>query len=137
MDDIDIIFATKELETVSKDDLIALFGYLNTQELCFDIEKKVWHDKTREHVDIFHYIGLLCEDLGGLVVHIPVKAWHSFKEDIPRSEFHLNDVLPIYKEFSGKLFKREGGIGGKISYKPKIVWERLTPAGTPPDQPKA
>lgn len=119
----EIIFATKELRTVSKKNLIDLFDDLNAQGFSFDMEKKVWHDGTRVKLDAYNYIGLLCNDWGGVVVHIPVKAWHSFKEKIPRGEFHLNDVLPIYKEFSGKLFEREGGIGGKISREPKIVWD--------------
>ena len=133
MDDIDIIFATKELKTVSKDDLIDLFDYLDTEKFCFDIEKNVWHDKTREHMDIFHYIGLLCKDCGGVVVHIPVKAWVSFEKEIRRSESHT----PNPNKFTGQLFKREGGINGQVIERPKIVWQRLTSAGTPPDQPKA
>ena len=129
----DVIFATKNLKTVSKKELKELFKYLRKEEFRFEIEEMVWHDKKREHVKSFHYIGLLSNECGGVVVHIPVKAWKSFEKEIQRSDFHT----PIPNEFTGQLFKRKGGIDGPKTARPKIVWQRPTPAGTPPDQPKA
>jgi len=119
MDDIDIIFATKNLKTVSKEDLSALFDDLKTQGFCFDIEKMVWHDKTRKHMDTFHYIGLLCNEWGGVVVHIPVKAWNSFEKKVSRSTIH---TPTIPNEFEGQFYERKGGIDGTITRRPRIVW---------------
>ena len=120
MDDPDIIFATKNLKTVSKDDLIALFGYLKIQGFYFDKEKKVWHNKTGEHLDSFSYTGLLCEECGGVVVHIPIKAWNSFEKKVPLSAIHTPTIL---NEFEGQFYERKGGIGGEISRRPRIVWD--------------
>ena len=79
----EIIFATKDLIEVSKNEFEKLLKYLQEEGFSFDTKEKVWHDKTREHMGAYNYIGLLCNKC--VVVHIPVKAWHSFKENIQRS----------------------------------------------------
>ena len=56
----DIIFATKNLKIVTKDDISALFDFLTTEGFNFDITKMVWNDGTHKKADAYHHIGILC-----------------------------------------------------------------------------
>ena len=122
----EIIFGTEKLEMIAKHELMNLFDYLETEEYKFDIKKKVWHDG-KTQLDTFHHIGLFCNEWGGVVVHVPVKAWYSFKNpSVSRGQINLNQILPILgKEFCGQTIMREGGINGKITKILTMVWKKI------------
>jgi len=117
-----IIFGTEKLKLVTKIKLIDLFDYLTRKGYNFDSEKMVWHDGTHAVADVFHYIGLLCNEWGGIVVYVPLKAWNEFDTGISKMVIHTNEIG--MKEFHGQTIKREGGFEGIISEIPTIVWKK-------------
>ena len=128
----DIIFATKNLNIVTKDVIIALFDFLTAEGFNFDMTKMVWNDGTHKKAEAYHYIGILCNEWGGIVVHIPVKAWNSFLTGIQRSGFHLNEALKevleddvLVEEYCGKTIDKESGFDGKVRAIPTIVWVKV------------
>ena len=123
----DIIFATKNLTIVKKDEIIALFDFLTAEGFNFDITKMVWNDGTHKKADAYHYIGILCNEWGGIIVHIPVKAWNSFVTGTQRSGFHTNHALSemldneLVEEYCGQTLYKESGFDGKVIAIPTIV----------------
>ena len=122
----DIIFATKNLNLVKKEVIIALFDFLTAEGFNFDITKMVWNDGKHKKAEPYYYIGILCNEWGGRVVHIPVKAWNSFMTETQRSSFHLNEALnEVFEEYCGKTIDKESGFDGKVRAIPTIVWVKV------------
>lgn len=118
-----IIFGTEQLKSVTKNELINLFDYLTREGYNFDPVRMVWKDRTHPKPDTYNYIGLLCNEWGGVIVHIPVKAWNSLMKGVPRGDFHLYDVLD--EELCGKTIDKETGFDGKVKAVPTIIWKKI------------